>query len=211
MTERGNELPAHWERVYQTSADTAASWYQPKPRTSLELIEKTGVPPDAALIDVGAGSSTLVDHLMASGYRDVTLLDISPTALAHARARLGAAATRLHWVTADIIDFQPLRRYTLWHDRAVFHFLIDPYHRDRYLAALGRSLAPDGHLLLSTFGPAGPTRCSGLPVQGYSEAELSAVLGPAFRLRESRLEDHETPSGKQQQFLYGWWTLKDYG
>ena len=202
-----DELRDHWQKVYATRAPTEVSWYQPVPERSLALIRDTGVPPDAPLLDVGAGASTLVDQLLAAGYTDLTVLDISGTALATAQARLGAAAARVRWVEADITRFTPERRYALWHDRAVFHFLVEPDRRQRYLDTLGAALAPGGHLILATFGPQGPTRCSGLPVQRYAAAELDALLAPRYRLVRSEIEDHRTPAGQPQQFLYGWWQM----
>jgi SAM-dependent methyltransferase len=202
-----DELRDHWQRVYATRAPTEVSWYQPIPEGSLALIREAGVPLDAALLDVGGGASTLVDHLVADGYTDVTVLDIAAAALAAARARLGEAAAHVQWIEADITGFAPERRYALWHDRAVFHFLVEPDRRQRYLDVLGTALAPGGHLILATFGPLGPTRCSGKPVQRYSAADLDALLAPRYRLVRSEIEDHLTPAGQPQQFLYGWWQM----
>jgi SAM-dependent methyltransferase len=195
----------HWQRVYQRAASHEVSWYEPVPERSLELILATGVARDAAVLDVGGGASTLVDHLLKKHFSDVTVLDLAASSLAAARARLGPDALRVQWVEADITTFQPLRRYALWHDRAVLHFLIDPAARARYLDVLGAALAPGGHLVLATFGPEGPTRCSGLDVRRYSAEEIGAFLGPGFQLMRSRLEDHLTPKGRRQQFQYGWW------
>ena len=195
----------HWQRVYQRAASHSVSWYEPVPERSLELILATGVPRDAPVVDVGGGASKLVDHLLEQHFSDVTVLDIAAGSLAAARDRLGPAALRVQWVEADITTFQPLRRYALWHDRAVFHFLIDPAERKRYLDVLRAALAPRGHLVLATFGPEGPTRCSGLDVRRYSAEEIGALLGPGFHMIRSRLEDHLTPNGQRQQFQYGWW------
>jgi SAM-dependent methyltransferase len=147
----------------------------------------------------------LVDHLLGSGYSDVTALDIAPAALERARARLGAAAARVDWIAADVTDFRPRRRYALWHDRAVFHFLVTPAERQKYLSVLSAALEPKGHLILATFGPQGPTRCSGLAIQRYSEGDLSVLLGPSFQLRRHGLETHRTPTGCYQEFLWSWW------
>jgi SAM-dependent methyltransferase len=198
----------HWEGVYRTRDPGTVSWFQPVPTPSLELIRATGAPPSTAILDVGGGASSLVDHLLAAGYSDVTVLDIAPTALLRTRERLGPAAGRVSWIEADVTRFVPARRYGLWHDRAVFHFLTDPVDRDRYLGALRAGLAGGGHLILATFGPDGPTRCSGLEVQRYSAPELQEVLGPGFRLEQSLLNQHVTPTGGAQQFLYGWWTYR---
>ena len=205
MPDSSDEQRTHWEAVYRTKAATETSWYQPVLQRSLELIQATSVGPGAAILDVGGGASTLVDHLLAAGFADVTVLDIAPTALAQARVRLGAKAASVQWIAADITTWQPTRRYVVWHDRAVFHFLVDPALRARYLGSLRAALAPGGHVVIATFGPEGPTRCSGLDVQRYSTETLSAVLGSAFRLMRSQLEEHVTPAGKRQQFLYCWW------
>ncbi len=205
MPDSTDEQRTHWEAVYRTKAATETSWYQPVLQRSLELIQAAAVPPGAAILDVGGGASTLVDHLLAAGFTDVTVLDIASTALAQARARLGAKAACVQWIAADITTWQPTRRYVVWHDRAVFHFLVDPALRARYLGSLRAALAPGGHVVIATFGPEGPTRCSGLDVQRYSTETLSAVLGSAFQLMRSQLEEHVTPAGKRQQFLYCWW------
>jgi SAM-dependent methyltransferase len=196
---------AHWERVYATKQPTEASWYEPVPARSLDLIRATGEPLAAPILDVGGGASTLVDHLLRAGYSDVSVLDVAADALDHARARLGNAAARVTWIEADITRFRSARAFAIWHDRAVFHFLTEADDRERYLGVLRRTLRAGGHLVLATFGPEGPTRCSGLAVRRYSERELSALLGPGFALRLHQLEEHRTPMGTVQQFLYGWW------
>jgi SAM-dependent methyltransferase len=196
---------AHWQRMYETRSPTEVSWYEPAPERSLELIRATGIPLEAPILDVGGGASLLVDHLLASGYTDVSVLDLSPAALEQARVRLGPGAGRVTWIVADITSFVPERRYVLWHDRAVFHFFLRPEEQRRYLAALRKGLAPHGHVVLATFGPEGPERCSGLAVQRYSAAALEALLGPGFQLRSSRIEQHRTPGGETQEFLYTWW------
>lgn len=156
-------------------------------------------------MDVGGGASTLVDNLLDAGYRDVSILDIASGALAHARARLGANAARVTWIEADVTEFEPSRSYAVWHDRAVFHFLTEATDRELYLDVLRRVLEPRGHVVLATFGPEGPTRCSDLQIQRYSVEQVGAVLGPAFRLRAREIEEHRTPMGTTQQFVYGWW------
>lgn len=195
----------HWGTMYEGSDPTELSWFEPVPSRSLALIQAAGLPPDAPLLDVGGGASSLVDHLLAAGYTDVGVLDIAPAALAQARARLGTAAGRVEWIVADVAAFQPKRRYALWHDRAVVHFLTAAAERERYLAVLTATLAPGGHVVLATFGPQGPTRCSGLPVRRYSAEDLGMLLGTGFRLRRTHQEDHRTPAGRYQQFVYTWW------
>ncbi|HET9275813.1 MAG TPA: class I SAM-dependent methyltransferase [Gemmatimonadales bacterium] len=195
----------HWQEVYDTKAPAQVSWYQLVPEQSLEYIRRTGMPRTTPVLDVGGGASTLVDHLLREGWTDVTVLDIAPGGLGAARARLGAEAERVTWIVADITAFSPARRFGIWHDRAVFHFLVDPAGRERYLAVLRAALAPGGWLVLAVFGPAGPTRCSGLPVERYSAEAVSDLLGPGFRLVATDLEDHVTPGGQAQQFMYGLW------
>lgn len=202
------DAETHWETVHRTRDPASVSWFQSVPTRSLELIRSTGIHASTPIIDIGGGASTLVDHLLAEGYSDLTILDIAPTALVHARDRLGARAARVSWIEGNVLRFIPPRRYGLWHDRAVFHFLTDPADRDRYLEVLKAGLADGGHLILATFGPDGPARCSGLLVQRYSAAELQQVLGTGFHLELSLLDEHVTPAGSRQQFLYGWWRYR---
>jgi len=202
------EPAGHWQRIYEIKSPSEMSWYQPVPERSLELIRATGVALDHPILDVGGGASTLVDHLQTGGYTDVSVLDIAPAALEKAQARLGPAAARVKWIATEVTAFRPTRRYALWHDRAVFHFLVTPSERSRYLALLRAALAPTGHLILATFGPRGPERCSGSPVQRYSEEQLTDLLGSDFQLRLCAFDDHLTPEGRQQEFLWSWWQLR---
>jgi len=196
---------AHWENVYTTKESVSVSWYQPVPSKSLQLIRSTGVSPRAAILDVGGGASTLVDHLLEAGYQDVSILDIASSAFTQARARLGTIANEVNWIKSDVTEFEPSRCYAIWHDRAVFHFLTDAADRERYLDVLRKSLQSKGHFLLATFGEAGPTRCSGLEVQRYSIDMLKALFEREFRLCAYELEEHRTPKGAAQEFLYSWW------
>lgn len=198
-------LKAHWQHIYETRPPTEVSWYQPIPERSLDFIQATGITPPTPVLDVGGGSSTLVDHLLRAGFTDLTVLDVAPAAIAASQTRLGQAAARVDWITTDITTFQPRRQYGLWHDRAVFHFLMEPARRRRYLEVLRAALGSGGHVVLATFGPEGPTSCSGLPVQRYSADQLTALLTPGFQLARSQLVVHRTPAGQAQQFLYGWW------
>lgn len=192
----------HWERVYVEKSADEVSWFEPVPRASLELIEEAGVDRDAAVVDVGGGESRLAGELLARGYADVTVADISATALAEARREMGDEAEGVEWIEADVLHDDLGRRFDLWHDRAVFHFMIAEADRDDYLQTMRGALRPGGHLILATFGPDAPTQCSGLPVHRYGEAELLETLGTEFGLVSSRLEMHRTPSSKNQQFLY---------
>jgi hypothetical protein len=197
-----NGRQQHWDTVYGSKASTETSWYEPEPERSLALIRSTGIGVEDPIIDVGGGASYLVDRLLDSGYRDITVLDISGTVLESLRQRLGARAGVASLVQADIATFQPTRRYALWHDRAVFHFLVDQEDRKRYVDALTAGLRQDGHVIIATFGPAGPQRCSGLPVVRYDSDALARELGSELQLVDSTLTAHRTPWGAEQQFLH---------
>ncbi len=192
----------HWERVYETKAADEVSWYQRSPTLSLELIRATGVSEAAWILDVGGGASSLVDHLVALGYERIGVLDVAEAALAHARDRLGPAADRVEWYVSDVTTFVPTHPWDVWHDRTVFHFLVDPADRAAYREVLVRSVPDGGHVVVATFGPRGPKRCSGLDVVRYSADALGEELGSCVRLVESRTEEHETPSHVVQQFMY---------
>jgi 2-polyprenyl-3-methyl-5-hydroxy-6-metoxy-1,4-benzoquinol methylase len=201
-------LKEHWSHVYSTKGPSEVSWFQPDPTRSLALIRATGVSPEAPIIDVGGGASTLVDHLLSDGYTDVSVLDIAASALEQARSRLAHQADRIRWIEADVLEFKPERRYRVWHDRAVLHFLTDEPSQLRYLQTLRTAIEPGGHVVIATFGPDGPVRCSGLDVQRYSAQTLSELLGPGFELRSHSLDVHRTPQGAEQQFLCGWWAAE---
>jgi SAM-dependent methyltransferase len=192
----------HWDAVYGSKAVTGVSWYEPHAKKSLELIQRAGIDLTDPIIDVGGGASFLVDDLLQAGYRDVTVLDISATVLEKLRGRLGSEDPRITLLHQDVTTLEPQRRYALWHDRAVFHFLVERADRERYVHALDRALRPNGHLVIATFGPSGPERCSGLPTLRYDESALATELGSSFRLIESSLSIHQTPWNAAQQFLY---------
>jgi trans-aconitate methyltransferase len=193
---------AHWDAVYAARAEDQVSWYQARPVASLGLIARAGKGPGASLVDVGGGASRLVDHLLDAGHREITVLDLSPVALDRARARLGQRASLVTWLAADVTTWEPARTFDLWHDRAVFHFLVEAEARRRYLATLTAALAPGAQAILGTFAADGPERCSGLPVARYEPETLAAALGPGFRLVEGLHEDHLTPSGAVQRFQF---------
>ena len=195
----------HWKNVYSTKESVSVSWYQPVPEKSLDLIRSTGVALQDPILDIGGGASTLVDNLLDAGFQDVSVLDIASSAFKQAHARLGATANLVTWIEADVTGFEPSRTYAVWHDRAVFHFLTNAADRDRYLDALRKALQPRGHFLLATFGEEGPTRCSGLEVQRYSIEMLKALLEPEYRLCMYEIEEHRTPMGAPQEFLYSRW------
>ena len=196
------ETQDHWNRVYTTRAVDAVSWYQAQPKISLELIAAADLPVDAPIIDIGGGASVLVDCLLAQGRSALSVLDVSAAALANSRARLGANAAKVQWIEADVREFEPPQRYALWHDRAVFHFLTDPADRERYMAAMRRSLKPRAHVVVATFALDGPEKCSGLPVQRYDPATLSRTIGPAFELIAEEAHRHVTPWGATQSFQF---------
>ena len=193
----------HWEKVYQTKAADAVSWYRPHLEKSLAFIRRAASDLSAAIIDVGGGESTLVDDLLADGYRDVTVLDISPTAIETAKKRLEGKAKDVAWLAADITKTDlPRQRYDVWHDRAVFHFLTEPQQRAAYVRQVLLALKPGGHVIVATFGPEGPKKCSGLDVMRYDADALHDEFGAGFQLMESATELHATPFGTTQQFVY---------
>jgi 2-polyprenyl-3-methyl-5-hydroxy-6-metoxy-1,4-benzoquinol methylase len=193
----------HWEKVYTTKAPEQVSWYRPHLETSIALIEQSVISRDAPIIDVGGGESTLVDDLLARGFQNVTVLDVSQVAIETTKKRLGQVADRVHWLTADVtqVKLQP-RAYDVWHDRAVFHFLTRSEQRSAYVRQVALSVKPGGYVIISAFGPEGPTKCSGLDVVRYDADSLHDEFGARFRLVESSKELHETPFGTTQQFLY---------
>jgi SAM-dependent methyltransferase len=193
----------HWEHVYSTRPVDRVSWFQPHAGESLRLIRATGVRADAAIIDVGGGASTLVDDLLDNGYSNLTVLDLSASALAAAKTRLGARASGVQWMEANILTAGlPVHAYDVWHDRAVFHFLTAPDERQAYVEAVLRCVRPGGHVIVATFAEDGPTQCSGLPVMRYSADQLHAQFGAAFTLVAHNREEHHTPSGAVQKFVY---------
>ncbi len=191
----------HWNQVYATKGADQVSWFEAVPRSSLAMIESLGLPLDAPVVDVGGGASGLAEELLSRGHSDITVLDISSEALERARDGF-PEADRVTWIVADVRDHDFGRRFALWHDRAVFHFMVSAEDRSAYLATLQRSLAPGGHAIFATFGPQGPDRCSGLPVARYSAETLAATMGDSAELDSWHTENHRTPSGATQQFLF---------
>lgn len=195
--------PTHWEKIYQTKPPDAVSWYRPHLERSLDFIKRAATDRSAAIIDVGGGESTLVDDLLADGFSDVTVLDISRTAIEVAKKRLGATADKATWLVGDITQAAlPEQYYDVWHDRAVFHFLTDPQQRAAYVRQVARALKPGGHVIIATFGPEGPLQCSGLDIVRYDADTLHGEFGEGFQLVKSDIELHKTPTEKDQQFLY---------
>jgi len=198
------ERRSHWEGIYTAREPEQVSWYQPRAALSLELILESVPDRDAPLLDVGGGTSTLVDGLLEAGYRSITVLDVSEAALERVRSRLSERGERVSFIAGDVLTADlPASRFRLWHDRATFHFLTDTADRAAYLAQVRRSVVPGGSVLVATFAEDGPARCSGLEVVRYSASELHAALGSDFELVDSRREGHVTPSGEVQWFTYG--------
>jgi SAM-dependent methyltransferase len=192
---------AHWEDAYRSKGDNV-SWFQPLGSRSLEMIRSAAPMRGSAIVDIGSGASRLADDLLAAGYSDLTLLDISELALARTRERLGEVADTVQWIAADITQWKPVRTWDVWHDRAVFHFLTDSAAQDSYIAALKQGTKPGSRVILSTFALTGPEKCSGLPVQRYNADTLSARLGPEFVLYTKGTEQHRTPFNTTQNFIY---------
>jgi SAM-dependent methyltransferase len=192
----------HWETVYATKAENEVSWFEDNPAPSLEAIALTGATPASSIIDIGGGASRLVDHLLAQGFVDVSVLDLSAAALDMAKARLGTHAATARWIVADVTAWQPPASYDIWHDRAAFHFLTDANDRAAYVACLKRGLKPGGHAIIATFALDGPERCSGLPVMRYDAESLGRALGREFRLLQTRRHEHATPWGSRQVFQF---------
>jgi SAM-dependent methyltransferase len=197
----GGGSRVYWESVHARREDEV-SWFQASPTTSLQLVARTGAPRGARILDVGGGASRLVDGLLDAGFDRVTVLDIAGVALARARCRLGPRATAVAWVEADVTAWVPEAPFDVWHDRAVFHFLVRPEDRAAYRTALLAALRGGGQAIIATFASDGPERCTGLPVVRYEPAALAAELGPDFTLVESLHEDHRTPGGKLQRFQW---------
>ncbi|MCK6691162.1 MAG: class I SAM-dependent methyltransferase [Thermoanaerobaculia bacterium] len=194
---------SHWEKIYESKDEEAYSWFQPYPHTSIEFIEYFQLPKNARIIDIGGGDSHLVDALLRLGYTDITVLDISAMAIEKARKRLGDRADRVRWIVSDVTEFEPpAGQYDFWHDRAAFHFLtIEPLIR-RYVDIAQRAVRPGGYLVLGTFSPSGPKKCSGLDIRQYSRAAMSAVFSPFFRRVKCVEAMHVTPFQTTQHFLF---------
>jgi 2-polyprenyl-3-methyl-5-hydroxy-6-metoxy-1,4-benzoquinol methylase len=193
----------HWEHIYETKAATQVSWYQEHARFSLQYIRSTGIQKTDAIIDVGGGASTLVDDLVADGYQQISVLDVSAVALQLARQRLGTHAVEVNWIESDVTQADlPEQAYDLWHDRAVFHFLTQALDRQRYIHTVRQAVRKGGHVIVATFAPDGPDQCSGLDVVRYSPESLHDEFGAGFEIVDSTRETHHTPFGTEQKFIY---------
>lgn len=194
----------HWENIYHTKPADSVSWYSPRLNKSIESIIKVADGnKDCAIIDVGAGESNLVDDMLAEGFTDITVLDISEKAVEDTKKRLGTKAAHVSWIVDDITRVSLVsQRFDIWHDRAVFHFLTNSADREAYVSRVAASVRPGGHVIVATFGPEGPEKCSGLQVVRYDSQSLHDQFGNKFRLLEHTSELHQTPFGTTQQFVY---------
>jgi trans-aconitate methyltransferase len=200
--ETATEPAEHWDQAYG-HGDTTRSWFQSEPVWSLRMLDRVGIGPADSVTDVGGGSSPLVEALLARGQSDLTVLDVSIIGMQAAQQRLGAAADQVQWLLGDVRTWQPPRRYVLWHDRALFHFMISAQDREAYLQTLERATDPErGFAIFATFAPDGPLQCSGLSVTRYDAADLAAALGVGWQLIEEDRESHTTPSGRIQPFTW---------
>lgn len=197
-----SDRTTHWQNVYATKGEAEVSWFQNSPAISLEMIRAANPDRNAAIIDIGGGESRLVDALLQDGYRDLAVLDLSTNALDVVKRRIGTAASTVDWIVADVTTWQPAKAYDVWHDRAAFHFLTDPWDRAAYVERLRSAIAAGGHVIIATFAPDGPEKCSGLPVRRHDSASLSSELGPEFELVEARSEIHQTPWHSTQAFQF---------
>ena len=192
----------HWEKIYSEKKPDQVSWYQNDPKQSLELVKLAGTPKEGSVIDVGGGASVLVDRLLGEGFKNITVLDISNHGLEYAKTRLGNKASRVNWIVADVTQFAPKEKFDLWHDRAVFHFLTDQPDQKKYAALVSRAIKLGGHLILVSFAPDGPDKCSNLPVCRYDADLIQKELGNDFKLIREENEGHMTPWNKEQKFRY---------
>lgn len=190
----------HWDNIYDTKSSDQVSWAQEVPKTSLDFIRSFRLPKTANIIDIGGGDSNLVDYLLEEGYKNISVLDISSSALAKSKKRLGDKAKNVTWIVSDISEFEPDKNYDLWHDRAAFHFLTTADRISKYLTLVNKHV--NGYLIIGTFSKEGPEKCSGLDIKQYSEVSLAAVLKEGFEKIRCINEDHNTPQNTKQNFLY---------
>jgi len=203
------ERKRHWNGVFSKKGPEDLTWFQPRPASSLSLIRKVDLPREARILDVGGGASLLTSFLFQEGYRGLSVLDVSGVALGIAKEGLGEWAGSVEWLEADVTRFEPPHRWDLWHDRAAFHFMTTQEDRAAYLRTLNASVEIGGHVIIATFAPDGPDRCSGLDCLRYSPEGLLAVLGEDYELAGSISENHLTPTGGTQKFVYSWFRRRN--
>ena len=192
----------HWEQIYKTKQFDEVSWYQPTPETSLFFFEKFKIPKEAKIIDIGGGDSFLVDNLLDRGYKDITVLDISESALSRAKLRLGERSAKVKWIVADAATFKPTEIYDFWHDRAAFHFLTKEEEIENYINTVQSSIKPSGILVIGTFSEQGPKKCSGIEIRQYSEVSMTELLKSSFEKIKCISVEHKTPFDTIQQFVF---------
>lgn len=192
----------HWETVYQKKNFTEVSWFQETPTTSIQFFESMQLPKSANIIDIGGGESRFVDYLLDAGFENITVLDISATAIEKKKQALGGKGQHVKWIVSDVVDFKPTEQYDFWHDRATFHFLTQKEDVERYISTVKQFVKPEGTLILSTFSENGPTKCSGLDIQQYSEQTLSERVEAFFTKIKCVVVDHITPSAAVQNFVF---------
>jgi len=196
------DLKSHWENIYRTKRENEFSWFQEYPAISMEFIQSFQIPPDTKILDVGGGDSRLADSLLALGYRNISVLDISEKAIERAKKRMETKAEKINWIIGDITELKTDIKFDLWHDRAVFHFLTDPNEAGKYLSVARKEMKPGGYLVIGTFSEKGPKKCSGLPVKQYSDKSLSAFFANGFSRINCKEQNHITPSASTQNFLF---------
>lgn len=201
------ERKAHWENIYSTKSLNEVSWYQPTPETSLDFIKKLNLPKDASIIDIGGGDSFLVDNLLALGYTNISVLDISEKAIERAKERLGKEASKVNWIVSDVNDFEPTQQFDLWHDRAAFHFLKDLREIIHYTKIVTKSLSINGYAIIGTFSKTGPLKCSGIEISQYNAEDLITTFKD-LRLIESKSIEHTTPFDTTQNFTFACFEIK---
>jgi 2-polyprenyl-3-methyl-5-hydroxy-6-metoxy-1,4-benzoquinol methylase len=198
----------HWQNIYNTKKLEEVSWYQPTPTTTLAYIKEFNLPLTARIIDVGSGDSFLVDHLLALGYTDITVLDISSNAINRAKKRLDDKAKLVKWIVADAAHFKPTQQYDFWHDRAAFHFLTQENEINNYVNTVKTNIKPNGILVIGTFSEQGPTKCSGIAIKQYTPQTLTSLFSNYFTPIDSKLIDHQTPFNTTQNFVFCSFTKK---
>jgi 2-polyprenyl-3-methyl-5-hydroxy-6-metoxy-1,4-benzoquinol methylase len=196
------ERKTHWETVFATKGRQEVSWFQEYPDTAVQYVQALQLPKDAAIMDCGGGDSGFIEALLHLGYTNLTVLDIAAHALERLKTRLGDNAASVTFIVSDVLDFLPSTQYDFWYDRACFHFLTKSNQIQTYKKLVATAIKPKGDLLLATFSENGPLKCSGLPIQQYTESDLTTLLEPEFELRFSHTEDHPTPFQTTQNFRY---------
>lgn len=192
----------HWENIYNKYESNDVSWYQPTPKTSLGFLKQFKIPLNAKIIDIGGGDSFLVDHLLKLGYEDITILDISESALNKAKQRLGIKASKVKWIVVDAVNYEPAEKYDFWHDRAAFHFLTQEQEIETYINIIQKNINPSGILVIGTFSEQGPAKCSGIEIKQYSETSMTDRLKMYFDKIKCITVDHKTPAEVIQSFIF---------